>query len=275
MNRLLNMIAKTAFINHYAGLKNSPALVITAILDIFIIFLVLYYLYKKFKNTKVEQLLKGIALLFVFTIISEWLNLYMVHFVLYSMVKYGALGIVIIFQPEIRKTLEKIGKTKIGKQFGLTKTKTKNEENIKNIESIVNAAENLSGSKTGALIVFEKEDSLEEITKTAIKIDADISRELIENIFIVNTPLHDGAVVIRDFRIDSGCCILPLAEDSKLSKSYGTRHRAGLGVSTVYDAIAIIVSEETGKISLCINGKMIAGISPEKLKNMLIENLFL
>lgn len=268
---ILEMLAKSEIIKHYAKIASSPFLIAMAILDICIVVFSIYYIYKRMKNTRISQLVKGILILILLTLITSWLQLFVSNKILSSIIKYGALAIIIIFQPEIRKTLENIGKTKLGKLFGLN---VKLNDNLKEeIYEIMRATEDLAKTKTGALIVFEKDISLDDIIKTGVSVDAKITAELLKNIFFINTPLHDGAVIIKNGRIEAASCILPLSNDNTISQSYGTRHRAALGVSTTSDAIALVVSEETGKISIAKESKIQTGLSTEEAKKVLLEYL--
>lgn len=270
-NSILETLAKSEIIKHYAKIATSPFLIAMAILDICIVVFSIYYIYKKMKNTRILPLVKGIFILILLTSITSWLQLFVSSKILSSIIKYGALALIIIFQPEIRKTLENIGKTKLGKVFGLN---VKLNDNLKEkIYEIMRATEDLAKTKTGALIVFEKDIPLDDIIKTGVKVDANITAELLKNIFFINTPLHDGAVIIKNGRIDSASCILPLSNDNTISQSYGTRHRAALGVSTTSDAIALVVSEETGKISIAKEAKIETGFSAEEAKRVLLEYL--
>lgn len=268
---IMDQLAKSEIIKHYARIAESPFLIAMAIIDIVIVVFLIYYTFTKIKDTRIVQLFKGIIILFILSVVSGWLQLFIFNKILGSILKYGALAIIIIFQPEIRKALENMGKTKLGRKFGID---INSKEKVKEgIYEIINATEELAKTKTGALIVFEKDISLSEIIKTGVKVDAKITSPLLRNIFFVNTPLHDGAVIIKDGRIHAASCILPLSSDNTISQSYGTRHRAALGVSTTSDAIALVVSEETGKISIAKEAKITTGLTPEEAKNILIKYL--
>lgn len=268
---IMDQLAKSEIIKHYARIAESPFLIAMAIIDIVIVVFLIYYTFTKIKDTRIVQLFKGIIILFILSVVSGWLQLFIFNKILGSILKYGALAIIIIFQPEIRKALENMGKTKLGRKFGID---INSKEKVKEgIYEIINATEELAKTKTGALIVFEKDISLSEIIKTGVKVDAKITSPLLRNIFFVNTPLHDGAVIIKDGRIHAASCILPLSSDNTISQSYGTRHRAALGVSTTSDAIALVVSEETGKISIAKEAKITTGLTSEEAKNILIKYL--
>ena len=186
---------------------------------------------------------------------------------------YGVIAIIVIFAPELRRMLEQLGTNKLTKYFGIEKdiyAKTK-----ENIYKIVIAAMELAKQKTGALIVIERDIQINDIMETGLKLDSEISPQLLVNIFTPNTPLHDGAVVISNNKIAAAACILPLASDKNIAKELGTRHRAAIGISKETDSIAIVVSEETGKISLAKDGTLIADLKEETLKSILIKNVLI
>lgn len=235
------------------------------ILDILVVSFAFYKMYNLLKETRAEQLLKGILFVFLLIPISEILKLRTLRWIIDQTLTIGVLTLVIIFQPEIRKALEHLGRSTFTDKHFLQNEETRTEI----IDEIVTAAENLSQSKTGALMVIEQKTGLNEIMNTGTKIDALVSAALLENIFVVNTPLHDGATIIRDNRIISSGCILPLTDNNYISKKLGTRHRAAIGLSETVDSIVIIVSEETGTISMALNGKLVRNFDKDKLKNTL------
>lgn len=248
-------------------LSTIKSISIFSILDILVVAFIFYKLYMLIKETRAEQLLKGIVLIFILIPISHFSNLTMLNWILNKTITIGVLTIVIIFQPEIRRALEHIGSTAF-----TDKHIFQSEETIeKVIAEIVNAVENLSKAKTGALIVIEQKTGIGEIIKTGTRLDATISTALLENIFVVNTPLHDGATVIRNDRIIAAGCFLPLTDSDRVSKKLGTRHRAAIGITESSDAITIIVSEETGTISLAVNGRLTRNYDREKLKKVLLQ----
>ena len=217
------------------------------------------------------QLIKGILFFIIITWLSGILNLRIVHSVLTSILPSGVVALIVIFQPEIRRALEQLGTNKLTNFFGMEKSiETKTREDI---YKIVIAVSEMAKTKTGALIVIQRDISLSDIIATGIEIDSEISPQLIVNIFVPNTPLHDGAIVIRNNKIAAGACILPLANNADISKELGTRHRAAVGISKESDAIAIVVSEESGKISIAKDGTLIADVKEEALKNILIKNI--
>ncbi|KAJ52282.1 diadenylate cyclase [Clostridium tetanomorphum] len=239
----------------------------SAILDILVVSYIFYKSYMLIKETRAEQLLKGIIFIIIFIPISKLFHLEMVYWILSNTITIGLLSFIIIFQPEIRRALEHIGRSAFNDKHIL-----EDEETMERvINEIVNAVENLSKSKTGALIVIERLTGLGETVNTGTKLDAIVSASLLENIFVVNTPLHDGATIIRNDRIISSGCFLPLTANNDLNKSLGTRHRAAIGLSENSDAIIIVVSEETGIISLAVNGSITRNYDKDSLRDILIR----
>ncbi|AGY76109.1 MULTISPECIES: diadenylate cyclase CdaA [Clostridium] len=240
---------------------------ISSVMDILVVSYILYKGYMLIKETRAEQLLKGIILIIFLIPISSFFNLTMLNWILTKTLTIGVLSIVIIFQPEIRRALEQLGRTAFNDKHILEDEETME----KVITEITNSVGNLSESKTGALIVIEQVTGLGDIINTGTKIDALVSSALLENIFVVNTPLHDGATVIRNNRIVSAGCFLPLTSNNDLNKKLGTRHRAAIGISENSDALIIVVSEETGTISLAMNGKITRNYTKDRLKKVLIN----
>lgn len=219
------------------------------------------------KETRAEQLLKGILLIAALIPISSLLQLNMLYWILSNTITIGVIAIIIIFQPEIRRALEHLGRS----AFSDRHIMEDDEIMDKVITEIVNAVENLSATRTGALIVIEQTTGLGEVIGTGTKLDAVVTSALLENIFVVNTPLHDGATIIRNDRIVAAGCFLPLTSNNDISKSLGTRHRAALGISENSDGLIIIVSEETGTVSLAVNGKLTRRYDKDRLKDILIR----
>lgn len=238
-----------------------------SILDILVVSYIFYKGYMLIKETRAEQLLKGMILIILLIPISSLLNLDMLNWILNNTITIGLLSMVIIFQPEIRRALEHIGRSAFNDKHLL------NDEEImeKVVTEIVNAVDNLSKSNTGALIILEQMTGLGEIITTGTTLDAVVSAALLENIFVVNTPLHDGATIIRNDRIVSAGCFLPLTNNQAINKKLGTRHRAALGISENSDALTIVVSEETGTISLAVNGNITRNYDKEKLKDIIMR----
>lgn len=253
-------------------LYTNPLKFLTLIIDIGLVVLLFTKLFKIVKDSRAGQLLRGILLIIVAMALSSILQLNILNYILTSFMTYGVV-LVVLFQPELRRSLEELGSNKLTRFFGLDKdidTRTKEE-----IYKIAIAAFELSKSRTGALIVLERDIAIKDIISTGIAIDSEISPQLLVNIFIPNTPLHDGAVVISGGRIKAAACMLPLAGDKDIARELGTRHRAAIGISKESDAIAVVVSEETGKVSIAKDGVLIADVKEETLKKILIKNLII
>ena len=239
-------------------------------IDIAIVAFAIYKGISLFRETRASKLIKGILVLIIFTQIARVMQLNTVNFILENTLQIGLIAILIVFQPELRRALEKVGTASIKK---IIKINDDSEEN--DIGEVCRAVSKLASSKTGALIIIERTTKLGDIMSSGIIIDSKISEGLLINIFVPNTPLHDGAVVIGDNRIKAAACFLPLTQDNTLSKELGTRHRAAVGISEVADCLAIVVSEETGKISLAHNGKIyrdFTGASLHKKINEVTES---
>ena len=241
------------------------------IIDIAIVAYVFYKLYMLIKETRAEQLVKGILVLVIATKLSELFQLHVVSWILKNTMTVGVIALLIVFQPELRRALEYIGRTKlIAKSPGGFESE---EERAMAIGEISEAAFSLARQKIGALIVVERETGINEIIQTGTQIDARITRQLLINIFIPNTPLHDGAVAIKNNRIMAAGCFLPLTENKYLNKELGTRHRAGIGITEMSDCISIIVSEESGHVSVASNGKLYRNVTVNYLREVLQKAL--
>ena len=227
---------------------------------------IFYKGYFLIKETRAEQLLKGIALIIVLIPISYLFNLSMLYYILNKTLAIGVLSVVIIFQPEIRRALEHLGRSAFEDKHGFENEEQRN----KNVNEIVEAVINLAETKTGALIAIEQGTGLGELIASGTEIDSKISANLLENIFVVNTPLHDGATIIGKGRILASGCVLPLTNQD-INKKLGTRHRAAIGLSEISDALVIVVSEETGIISLAINGRLTRNYDRDRLKIILLK----
>lgn len=226
---------------------------ISDILDIAIVTFVIYKIMEFIKETRAQQLVKGLLVLVLATFISGEFQLYTLNWVLKGVMTIGVIALVIIFQPELRRGLEYVGRQKLLK----SPIREIGKEKAKHIANqLVKTVNTFSAQRIGALIVFEREVALKEICDTGTLIKADISSELLGNIFYEGSPLHDGAVIVRGDRIYAAGCVLPLTQNKDLSKDLGTRHRAGLGITEHSDAMALIVSEETGIISIAVDGKL-------------------
>ncbi len=238
------------------------------IIDILIVALAFYKLFMLIRETRAEQLTKGIFALFVFTKLSEWLELYTINWLLKQVMTVGTLAILIVFQPELRRALEYIGRSRF---FTKSFVEVKDESLSQMVDEIVEAVASLSRQKIGALIVIERKTGLSEVVETGTKIEGKVSSDLLINIFIPNTPLHDGAVIIKEDMIKAAGCFLPLTDNTSLSKDLGTRHRAALGISEKSDGLAIVVSEETGAISIAENGSLARYLDSKTLKQILMD----
>lgn len=239
------------------------------IIDVGIVSYIIYKLILLVRGTRAVQLLKGILVLVGTWAISTWFNLYTLKWLMNQMFTFGVVSVLIIFQPELRRALEQLGR---GKLFARTSSQ---ERDIiaEQVESVMKAVQHMAQRSIGALIVFERNTGVSELIESGIQMESRITSELLINIFTPNTPLHDGAVIIRGNQIMAAGCYLPLSENPFISKELGTRHRAAIGVSEVSDAVAVIVSEETGQVSLAINGMIVRDIKEESLISKLFEEL--
>ncbi len=262
---------KDNIMSYIKSLQENPFELITLIIDLAIVIFLVYCFFKVVRGSRAWQLIKGIALLIIATAVSGLLNLKILNWILTGIMNLGVIAIIVIFQPELRRGLEQLGTNKLTRFFGIDKdvaTKTKED-----IYKIVIAATELSKAKTGALIVLERDIKIQDIIATGIPMEAEVSPQLLVNIFEPKTPLHDGAVVISGNKIAAAACVLPLADDKDIAKELGTRHRAAIGISKESDSIVVIVSEETGKMSVAKDGTLIADVREEVLKKILISNI--
>ena len=234
----------------------------TDILDIMIVTFIIYKLLDFIRETRAEQLAKGLLLLVVATLLSKVLQLYTLHWILSGVMTVGLIAVVVIFQPELRRGLEYLGRSK----FSNVLSEVDKEEAKYMVGQLVEAIDSMSVSRTGALIVIEREISLSDIVETGTVIDAVISAQMVGNIFYEGAPLHDGALIIRGNRLYAAGCVLPLTQNKNLNKELGTRHRAGIGITENSDALVIIVSEETGIISVAQNGKLTRFLDVKKIE---------
>lgn len=241
---------------------------ITDVIDIIIVTFVVYKILEFIHETRAQQLVKGLLVLVAAFFISDLLHLYTIHWILKSTMTIGVIALIVVFQPELRRGLEYIGRSKIVKSpFGqLDKAIAK-----KMTDEFVKAIESFSATKTGALIILENETPLSDIAETGTVVNAEVSAQLLENVFYEGAPLHDGAVIIRGDKIYAAGCVLPLTGNKNLNKSLGTRHRAGIGITETSDAIALIVSEETGVISMARDGKLTRFLDTKAIEKMLLS----
>ena len=242
---------------------------ITDIIDILIVSYIIYKILGFVRSSRAEQLAKGLVIIIIIAFLSNLLNLYITNWIFTGILGVGLVALIVVFQPELRRALEYIGRGKFSRQFSL-----KQEDIADNVDHIVDAVEYFAGRKEGAIIVIERETALQDIADTGTILDAELSTPLIENIFYKGSPLHDGAAILRSDRILAAGCVLPLTQNKNLSKDLGTRHRAGLGISEVSDAVAIIVSEETGIISVAKDGKLSRFLDAKTVEKILL-NLYL
>ncbi|MBR5155664.1 MAG: diadenylate cyclase CdaA [Clostridia bacterium] len=259
------------FEGFYEALLNQISLIkITDIVDIFIVTFVLYKALKFIRDTRTVHLLKGVVVLIVTMQVSQLIQLHTVHYILSNALQLGFIAIIIVFQPELRRALEQLGRTTVGQWFSFEE-RTEDIEKEKIIKEVKDSCVNMSKSRIGALIVLEREIKIGDIVGTGITLNADVTAELLTNIFVPKTPLHDGAVIIRNNKIEAASCFLPLSQNPNVSKELGTRHRAGLGMSEESDAVVVIVSEETGGISIACGGELNMKLTPEMLENNLMK----
>lgn len=241
---------------------------VTDVLDIAIVAFLLYKLLEFIKETRAQQLFRGILLIIGIFIVSEILDLSLLNWLLTRLITVGLIAIVILFQPEIRRALEQIGRRGI---FRDTFRDVGKDELYATVHKLVDAVDDFSSDRTGALIAIERETMLNDIIESGVIVDAEISVRLLGNLFYEGSPLHDGAVIIRGIRVCAASCVLPLTSRASIGKNLGTRHRAGVGLSEVSDAFIIIVSEETGAISVAQNGTLRRFLDLKTLEKMLLD----
>ena len=235
------------------------------IADILIVAAILYKIYEMLQDTRAITLVKGLIVLFTLTVVCSWLNLHVISWLLQKSAGVLVVALPIVFQPELRRALEHLGQ---GKFFGRNSSLDETEARAV-VDELVKAAKNLSATKTGALLVIEREMKLNDVSATGIHIDGLITADFLMNVFIPNTPLHDGAAVIRGKRLIAAGCLLPLTENRGLSTELGTRHRAAIGLSEQCDALIVVVSEETGTISVAENGHIMRHLDSDTLRAVL------
>lgn len=266
------MDAIVNFFKNYVAWLTIPEFTLTDILEIIIIAYAFYHIIIWIKDTRAWMLLKGFIVLGIVFLIAVVLEMNVVLWVFQNAMVVGIVALVVIFQPELRGALEQLGRKNIlGSIPSFDNQKAKDRFSEKSIQAIVKAAYDMGKVKTGALIVVERDIQCREYERTGIPIDSEISSQLLVNIFEHNTPLHDGAVLMRDNRIVAATCYLPLSNNLQVSKELGTRHRAALGISEVSDSLTIVVSEETGFVSLACDGKLYRKIDADTLKLRLTE----
>lgn len=242
------------------------------VVDILVVSFVVYTAAKWIRDTRAEQLIKGIVILLVAAQVFFWLQLNTINFILQNAVQTGILALLVVFQPELRRALEHMGRSKFGSFLQVNGHVTE-EDLVVSIDKIVQAVAEMAQQKIGALLVLERKTHIGDIIRSGTTVDALISTELIMNIFMPNSPLHDGALVVRENRLIAAGCFLPLTQNEDLSQELGTRHRAAIGLSESVDAIVVVVSEETGKISIALNGDLTRNLNPDTLKRALHKSL--
>lgn len=266
----INTYYQDHIVSYINELYQYPIKLVPLVLDLAIVLFLIYKFFFITKDSRIIQLIKGIFIYILITALSSLLQLTIINYILKSFLSYGVIALIVIFQPELRRALEQLGSNKLAKFIGIEKDKY--VQTKEDIYKIVIATTELAKSHTGALIVLEKDIKIKDIIESGILINSEISPQLLVNIFVPNTPLHDGAVIISGNKLVAGACILPLASNKDIAKELGTRHRAALGISKESDAVAIVVSEETGKISLARNGVLLVDIKEETLKQILIKD---
>lgn len=237
--------------------------------DILIVAFVAYKTARLVRETRAEQLIKGLVVLVVVTQLSHWLQFNTINYILRNTMQVGVVALLVVFQPELRRALEKVGRSNLGNIL----FSSQNQNIDSTVSEIVKAVDVFAKDRTGALIVIERETRIGDIITTGTELDAIISAELLINIFTVKTPLHDGAVIVRDGKIKAAACLLPLTQNNSLSRELGTRHRAALGISEVSDSVVVVVSEETGKISIALDGGMTRNLTVDSLQKALYKTL--
>jgi diadenylate cyclase len=260
------------FFKDYVAWLSLPTIRVTDIIEILIIAFVIYHVIIWVKQTRAWILLKGLIVLLLLYLVASIMNLNVILYIFFKTINVGIIALIIVFQPEFRKALEQLGqKNLVGPLFNFNDSKEKSERfSDETVDALVRATFLLAKTKTGALIVIEREVPLVDYEKTGIAIDSLVSSQLLINIFEHNTPLHDGAVIVRGNRIAAATCYLPLSDNMMLSKDLGTRHRAGVGISEASDSLTIIVSEETGKVSIASGGTLIRNVDGDYLRSQVM-----
>lgn len=247
-----------------------PTVKVMDIIDIVVVAIFIYAAFMMIRTTGAVRIAKAILIIIALDIVTELCNMYLLNFILDTIMEIGLIALVIMFQPELRRLLEKIGGKKV-REFLTIKEEEREIDRV--ISQTVQACEALSKERTGALIVFENKDDLIDYLKNGTKLDACVTSELLRNIFFTKAALHDGAVIIKNDRIAAAGCVLPLTQNRHISSDLGTRHRAGIGMSEATDSVVVIVSEETGTISVAIGGMLKRHLAPQTLEKLLLNEL--
>lgn len=262
-----------SFVKTYINWSSLPEIELTDVLEILILAYLVYHVINYIKRTRAWVLVKGLIVISLLWVMATILELNVLRYIISNTLNVGILAVIIVFQPEFRKALEQLGQKNIVKSINFFDDTRGEDDHLSNkdMDEIIDATFQLSKTKTGALVVIQRDTPLYEYESTGIAIDAKISSQLIINMFEHNTPLHDGATIVKGNRITAATCYLPLSDNNKLSKDLGTRHRAGIGVSEVTDALVLIVSEETGKVSIATNGQLVRNIDEDYLRSKLVD----
>ncbi|MBR4971396.1 MAG: diadenylate cyclase CdaA [Oscillospiraceae bacterium] len=251
-------------IRHITNMK------LTDYIDIIVLAFLIYKVFPLFRSSGASRIAKAVIVVLIVSWITDWLDMYAIHFVIEQVTTVGLIALVILFQPELRRILDHIGNVKLKKLFS-------GEYGGQEMEGVITqtimACEQLSREKVGALIVFSRDNPLDEYIKTGTMIDGQLTEQLIRNIFFPKAALHDGAMIVRDGRVTAAGCVLPLSHSKRLSADLGTRHRAGVGMSEASDAVVVIVSEETGTISVAVGGMLKRHLAPQMLERLLRNEL--
>ena len=250
--------------------QNLTSITVSDIIDIAVVSFLIYQVVKLVRETSSARIIRGVIVLIVAMWISNILQLTMVNYLFQTVLTWGILVIAIVFQPELRRVLERVGKSKLSSLMLRNDTIPVEE---KAVLEIVHACSEMSWSRTGALIIFERKESLEDVIRTGTIVNADVKDELVRNIFYEGAPLQDGAMIIRGGRVHAAGCVLPLSPNPNLAKELGTRHRAAVGMSENADSVSLVVSEETGSISIAIDGQLQRHLVPEQLDEILRTEL--
>lgn len=259
-----------ALIEKYSQIMHMPKIRITDVLEVLIITFIVYHLLVWIRNTRAWSLLKGVIVIIVFLLIAVIFNMNTILWIASKCFSIAIIAVVVVLQPELRRALEQLGRKNIlSSLISTDSNRAEGRYSDHTIDEIVKAAFAMGRVRTGALMVLERTESLAEYEKTGITVDAEVSSQLLINIFEHNTPLHDGAVIFRNDRIVSATCYLPLSDNRSLSKALGTRHRAGVGISEASDSLTVIVSEESGKVSVAYQGELFNGLNQEGLREKL------
>lgn len=264
--------AVVAFFRVYV-VDTTKAMRISDIIDIFILSLILYFLYKFIRDRRAGKLAIGLGAIFVLFFVSSIFNMHALAFVFDNFYQVGLIAVLIVFQPEMRAALEKVGGTTFMGIKTITSDSNKTADITSQIEGICTAASDLARDKVGALIVIERQTELGEYIRSGVMVDSVVSPHVLRNIFFNKAPLHDGAVIIRDGRLFAAGCFLPLSTNNEINKDLGTRHRAAIGLTEISDAVVVVVSEETGNISVSVGGNLTRNYNYASLRKELISLL--